>query len=163
DVIIINSTIANNRANQGGGIYSETGSGAAPVVEIHNSIVSENFKVDQTTPSDIGGNNVLGASSHNLIGTGGSGGLTHNSNGNIVLSGSQSARLAPLHFYGGPTRTHALYYDSPAVDAGDNLVAEAYDLVFDQRGKSRFVDYDYDSDDRVDIGAVELALGEIWE
>lgn len=55
-------------------------------------------------------------------------------------------RLAPLANYGGPTETHALLGNSPAIDAGDNNGAPATD----QRGVVR------PQGSAVDIGAFEL-------
>jgi hypothetical protein len=153
---IVNSTIANNRAGIGGGLYSAVSSGSAAHVELHNTIVADNLDVVSSTPDDIGGNNVLGTSSYNLIGLGGAGGLTDNDDGNIVLTGSESARLTALGFYGGTTRTHGLYSDSPAINAGEDSYAEEFDLVFDQRGMERF-------DGDVDIGALELGLFESFD
>ena len=43
---------------------------------------------------------------------------------------SADPRLAPLAEYGGPTRTHLLLSDSPAINRGSNLLNRAYD----QRG-----------------------------
>jgi hypothetical protein len=91
---------------------------------------------------------------------GGAGGITDLDDGNLVLSGSETAGLAPLNNYGGTTRTHALYTDSAAIDAGDNAEAIAKDLDFDQRGLDRFRDWDLDEAEDVDIGALELAIGE---
>jgi hypothetical protein len=45
-----------------------------------------------------------------------------------------SARLGPLRVNGGPTRTHALLPDSPAIDAGQ---FPSQDVLFDQRGGLR--------------------------
>ena len=56
-----------------------------------------------STASDIAG---TVAGSHNLIGTGGSGGLTNGQNGNIVLTSLTGLGLAPLGFYGGPDPDH---------------------------------------------------------
>ena len=53
--------------------------------------------------SDIDGT-VTG--SHDLIGTGGSGGLTNGKGGNIVLTSLTGLGLAPLAFYGGPDPDH---------------------------------------------------------
>ncbi len=72
------------------------------------------------------------ASSHNLIGG--------------------DPRLEPLADNGGPTLTHALLPDSPAIDAGDN----AYAPATDQRGFARIVDGNGDGAATVDIGALEL-------
>ena len=77
-----------------------------------------------------------------------------------MLTGSNTARLTSLDFHGGPTRTHALYSNSAAIDAGDDAIAALYDLEFDQRGFRRPVDWDTLAGDDTDIGAVELAFVE---
>gem|GEM_PF-5589641 len=58
---------------------------------------------------------------------------------------------------GGPTLTHALPPDSPALDAGDDEEAERFDLTTDQRGEGfpRFADGDADGSATTDIGAFE--------
>ncbi|NER20286.1 MAG: hypothetical protein F6J96_06060 [Symploca sp. SIO1C2] len=60
----------------------------------------------------------------------------------------QDSRLAPLGDYGGPTQTHALLPDSPALDVGDN--AQLMGLTTDQRGAVRIINT------TVDIGAFEF-------
>ena len=82
--------------------------------------------------SDIGGNgtgNVTG--SNNLIGTGGSGGLTDGTNGNIVLTSLANLGLAPLGNYGGPTQTMALLPGSAAIGKGTAVNG----VTTDQRGE----------------------------
>ena len=56
--------------------------------------------------------------------------------------------LEPLADNGGPTRTHALAPGSPAIDAGNNYSADAYD----QRGDG----YERVANGRADIGAFEV-------
>jgi hypothetical protein len=102
------------------------------------------------------------ASSYNLIGSGGSGGLSHGTNHNIVLTSLQSAGLAALGNYGGPTKTHALLDGSLAIDAGDDSTAYAYELLYDQREEGRIDDGDDDTLLAVDIGAFELAADEYF-
>jgi hypothetical protein len=149
---VINSTITANRAWVGSGIYS-----LQPAL-LHNTIVANNLAGSGgPTTDDLSGSfNV--ASSYNLIGVGG---LTHGVNGNIVLGAGVSAGLSTLGYYGGPMRTHKLLSTSAAIDAGDNAVAIAYSLNKDQRGLNRIVDWNGVGGDRVDIGAVELAFGEM--
>ncbi len=90
------------------------------------------------------------ASSFNLIGTGGSGGLTNGTNNNQV--GVTNPGLATLDDRGSPTQTHALQTGSPAIDKGN-----AFSLTTDQRGQPRPFDHPLvtNASDGSDIGAVE--------
>jgi hypothetical protein len=145
---IAHSTVTQNRvigSTSGGGIYVST-SGA----QINHSIVADNFTGTGTTENDISGSFSTSLSGYNLIGTGGSGGLTHGSNGNLVGVAN----------YGGRTRTHALLVGSDAIDAG--IVSFGGSPSTDQRGKSRVADGDDDLDLRIDIGAFELAADEYF-
>ncbi|HEX8890651.1 MAG TPA: Calx-beta domain-containing protein, partial [Pyrinomonadaceae bacterium] len=147
---ITNSTISGNSTTTGLGAIS-TSSGAT--TKLSNTIVAGNFK--GVNPSDIN-SSVDPSSSFNLIGTGGSGGLTNGVNNNQV--GVADARLAPLAFNGGTTQTHALLPGSPALDAGSNTIATNAGLTTDQRGAgfNRSVDGpDADTTATVDIGAFE--------
>jgi cadherin-like protein/Big-like domain-containing protein/Calx-beta domain-containing protein len=176
-VTIINTTITNNSADQdsnnagdGGGIRAHAGT-----VTLKNTIVAGNF--NENTPAadtadDISGT-VDAASSFNLIGTGGSGGLTNGVNSNQV--GVANAGLGALANNGGTTQTHALLSTSPAIEAGSNanLPLDTLDLdadadtaetlPVDQRGKvsvtiffPRVADSnDPDAIQTVDIGAYE--------
>jgi CSLREA domain-containing protein len=60
-------------------------------------------------------------------------------------------RLAPLANNGGPTQTHALMNDSPALDTGDPNAT----VTTDQRGQPRPVDFNGDGWNRSDAGAYE--------
>ena len=63
--------------------------------------------------------------------------------------------MGPLADNGGPTQTHALLPDSPAIDAGDNSLAVDADgnpLSTDQRGTG----FDRIFGGTVDIGAFEF-------
>ena len=79
-------------------------------------------------PSDIGTLKGTVSGSYNLIGTGGSGGLTSGVGGNIVSVASPL--LAPLGDYGGPTLTFALLPGSPAIGNGTAIPG----ITTDQRG-----------------------------
>jgi hypothetical protein len=167
NVTLTNATVAFNDGGSllvnydgGGGIWVQAG---GPIVTLVNSIVAGNYNdhgvVDVTGPFST-------ASKFNLIGAiDGSTGLTDSSNLNGTASSPLDARLAPLGAYGGPTKTHALLSTSPAIDAGSNekaLDAWGSPLAADQRGASRFVDWDLDLDVKVDIGAMELAVEELY-
>jgi hypothetical protein len=127
EVSIYNSTIAFNVEDE----YDEfaiacTGAGAlnAEVVHLESTIVANNTCL--TGPGyDIGGSlsafTIIGA--NNLIGR-----------ARIPVPPdtiSADPRLAPLAENGGPTRTHLLLADSPALDRGSNRLNRAYD----QRGE----------------------------
>jgi hypothetical protein len=115
------------------GIYNQAGS----TVTLTDTIVAGN--TSNGRPSDIEGN-VSG--NHNLIGTGGSGGLENGVDGNLV--GVADPGLTPLGDYGGPTRTVALVPGSPAIGAGTSGPGLP---TVDQRGFARGTS--------VDIGAVQ--------
>ena len=169
---IINTTITNNvadsdnnSAGDGGGIRAHAGT-----VTLKNTIVAGNFNENGATDAadDISGT-VDPASSFNLIGTGGAGGLTNGVNNNQV--GVADAGLGALGNNGGTTQTHALLATSSAVEAGSNanLPVDTFDLdgdantaetlPVDQRGTGfpRVADSaDVDTIQTVDIGAFEL-------
>ena len=130
---VTSATIANNRADSnndgtgtGGGIYFRFSN---PL--LRNTIVAGNYRGATSPTGDdvdhLSGYSLDGSSSFNLIGTGGSGGLTHGVNSNQV--GVASPGLGPLQNNGGPTETHALSAGSPAIDKGDD-----FGLTTDQRG-----------------------------
>jgi predicted outer membrane repeat protein len=135
-------TVSQNFATtEGGGI---SGGYSPPLLTVNNTIVAANTRTGGI-PSDLAAT-VTG--SYNLIGTGGSGGLTNGVSGNIV---GASPLLAPLGDYGGPMETMALLAGSPAHKAGSILLsvdAAGNPLLFDQRGMAR-------SSPNTDIGAYE--------
>ncbi|HVS81721.1 MAG TPA: LamG-like jellyroll fold domain-containing protein [Pyrinomonadaceae bacterium] len=165
---LTNVTISNNRTDSdsnntgaGGGIFVNGGT-----FTLKNTIVAGNFKggSPSTTRHDVSG--ILnGASSFNLIGDGtGMSGISNGSNGNHVGTSVSpiDPLLAALMNNGGPTFTHGLLYNSPAVDAGDNCVFDntcnptlGSALTTDQRGLLRKADGDLTAGAVVDIGAYE--------
>jgi hypothetical protein len=149
------TTIAGNVASaSGGGLYVMPNDTAT----LYNTIVATNTLSNHTTQSDITGtlDHVLAAgqtkSSDDLIGTGGSGGLSNGVRHNIV---GANPDLGALQNNGGPTNTMALQTGSPAINAGSNglaLDANGVMLTTDQRGAgfARVVG------GTVDIGAYEV-------
>jgi CSLREA domain-containing protein len=130
-ITITNSTIADN---QGWGIFSLAGE---PDIQLKNSIVANNTS----------GNCFTGVTSngHNL-----------DSGNTCLLSGpgdliDTDPLLGPLQDNGGPSWTHALSANSPAIDTADNNGCP----VIDQRGAPRPVDGDGDDDPVCDMGAYE--------
>ena len=74
--------------------------------------------------------------------------------GDLDIYGSLNiinARLGPLGNWGGPTQTHPLLYDSPAIDSGANTDCPAVD----QRGETRPIDGNGVGGATCDIGAFE--------
>jgi CSLREA domain-containing protein len=65
---------------------------------------------------------------------------------------NQDPRLGPLANNGGPTRTHRLLKNSPAIDSANNSGCPGVD----QRGENRPEDGDKDGNDRCDKGAFEV-------
>jgi hypothetical protein len=154
--LAINVTITANRSNTGGGAWRQSGP-----MRFKNSLIAGNFFFNGTGTNDVSGT-LDASSSFNLIGTGGSGGLTNGVNNNQV--GVADPRLGPLADNGGPTRTLSLLSNSPALDAADNCVTDVAhcgdtnipQVTTDQRGLNRLVDGpDADVTATVDIGAYE--------
>jgi CSLREA domain-containing protein len=166
-LVLNDCTISNNYIGGAslstGGIYSISEPGpTGHVLQLRNSIVAQNFSAPGGAASDITGP-VNATSSFNLIGLGGSGGLTNGVNNNQV--GVANPLISPLANNGGLTQTQALLSGSPAIDSGDNCVlnnscspALGAALTTDQRGAgfNRSSDGNGDGTARVDIGAYEL-------
>ena len=120
-VTISDSTIVNNSSPGGSGGGLQNGG----TTTLTNDIIAGNSN------GDLDGSNVTGSSSFNLIGTGGSDGLTDGTNGNQV--GVSSVGLGSLADNGGPTETIALMSGSPAIGAGTQVNG----ITTDQRGVVR--------------------------
>jgi hypothetical protein len=75
----------------------------------------------------------------NNLDTDGTSGIANGVNGDLAgtLAAPIDARLGPLANNGGPTRTHALLFGSPAVDAGACEDTSGQPLATDQRGVAR--------------------------
>jgi CSLREA domain-containing protein len=165
-VTVTSSTIFGNVGSGSGAVGGISNfsscNGCVVAVKLRNSIVAGNNANSGATPSDISGL-VDSNSSSNLIGVGGSGGLTNGVNNNQV--GVVNPGLGPLADNGGPTQTHALLAGSPALDGGNNAFVANPPFggppFTDQRGTgfARVVDGpDPDTTDTVDIGAFEAQV-----
>ncbi len=120
-------TLSGNSAVVGGGIANLN----AATATLEDTIVAGNTRAG-VLPSDIGGNNAMHVvGTYDLVGTGGSGGISNGSGNDIVLSGLTGLGLAPLGNYGGLTETIALLPGSPAIGAG----IQENGVEADQRGE----------------------------
>jgi hypothetical protein len=141
---VYNSTITNNAALSGRDFYIKgVGAGQTAVAQIYSSIIAQadvqvTAKDFLATFEDGGQVDVSGA--NNLI-------RSHNNYGSIIIS-SDDPLLGTLTNNGGPTLTHALLTDSPAIGLGTNLL----NLSNDQRGSS----YARVVGGTTDIGAFEV-------
>jgi hypothetical protein len=147
-MVIDSSTVSGNQifgGGFGGGVYND-GS-----LDVRFSTVTDNSDCGDGWGIGSGGGyfnlyDTIVAGNQTNCGPGGqdvSGAYTGSSN---LIGGDP--KLGPLQNNGGPTQTHALLPGSPAIDAGDNTGAPAYD----QRGPGfpRIVN------GTIDIGAFEL-------
>jgi VCBS repeat-containing protein/predicted outer membrane repeat protein len=133
DASLLNVTIANNEAgSSGAGIF------------VHSSASS--FTIRNTL---LSGNKLTNGTSANVSGTVSSLGNNLDSDGTAALNQSSDLSnvdplLQPLANNGGLTQTHALSFNSVALDAGSTVAAP----TVDQRGFAR--------DQTADIGAYEF-------
>jgi hypothetical protein len=163
---IVNSTFSGNSALTGGGIYN-FGSSSSATLSILNSTFSDN------SASALGGGIYNTGSATLIVGdtilNAGSGANIANDGGTVTSLGynlssddasaflnqtgdqnSTDPLLGPLQDNGGPTFTHELLTNSPAIDMGDpNFTPPPF---FDQRGPGfpRVVN------NRIDIGSFEV-------
>ena len=155
---LVNDTISGNTAaDNGGGLYNRSSANMTNVTFYHNtaggtdtgaeifndtaSLALTNTLIEGGADNCTNSEGVVNSLGHNLE-TGHSCGLT--AQGDLV---NTSGLLQPLRDNGGPTWTHALRTDSPAIDAADLGACPKTD----QRGVIR----PYGSG--CDIGAFELA------
>ncbi|MGF1480959.1 MAG: FG-GAP-like repeat-containing protein [Cyanophyceae cyanobacterium] len=161
---VSNSTITGNVADangdgggDGGGLYTVRPNR----LYLSNSIVAGNFDTPGNSGSGEKRPDVLGpvsAGRNNLIGDAAGAAGTIGTGSDLT---NVNPRLGPLADNGGPTQTHALLPDSPAINAGNNnfIAADSNDIdnddnttepiAVDQRGRQRI------AGSSVDIGAVE--------
>ena len=159
EVDIVSSTIVENNAATGGGIYSTLGNGGnvgpADRFSMTNSIVAKNSATNSPDLSTSDSANIPNfqqySSSYSIIGTNDGSFLQEGTDAefNIIggpVGGIVDPGLGPLADNGGPTMTH-LPMSGPAIDSGDPAIGD----LFDQRGFDRIVN------GTIDRGAVERA------
>jgi hypothetical protein len=137
---ILNSdTIYGNDAGgKGAGVYN------GGTLNLDNTIVAGNSNATTGNPSDLEGANADAASAYNLIGTGGSAGLTDGVNHNLVGVGDPV--LGHLVDNGGPTQTMAVLAGSPALNAGDPAATTVDQRGVPRRGKNNIGAYQATAD-----------------
>jgi len=137
---LVNCTVTANTAETGGGISKESGT-----LTLSNTIIVGNLGVGAA--NDIAG--IVASAGYNMVED------VSRSEGWLaedVLGVGPGTVVEPaLGENGGPTPTHALLADSPAIDAGDDAAASSAGLTTDQRGPG----FDRVGGSAVDIGAYE--------
>ena len=147
---LLNCTISENYADNGGGVFHEPGG----TIVVRNSIVALNLVRAGATGADVfgdfesDGNNLIGNGSDS---TGFANAIKNDQVGNKL--NPIDPKIGTLKNNGGPTMTHALLAGSPAIDKGDNAGVPPTD----QRGAGfpRRKDGNGDGTKVVDIGAFE--------
>ena len=148
-VTLVACTVSGNQTtNNGGGLYN--GPLGTDEVALDDTIVAGNTTASGGVPNDIGVSSGLSVSgSYNLIGPGGSGGITGTTN--IILTSLAGLDLAPLGDYGGPTQTMALETGSMAIGNGSSTISGVTIPSTDQSG--------FPLDRPPDIGAYQTING----
>lgn len=155
-----NVTITDNAADSngiggsdGGGIFNLDDTDITGTVNFKSTIIAGNMDNGGEAPDCFG---TLSSQGFNLIQDASGCTIDGNATGNII---GQDASLDSLADNGGSTRTHALFSDGPAIDAGNPAIpgsgSDACEAT-DQRGFIRPADGDGDSNAACDIGAFEL-------
>jgi len=138
-----NTSVISNAGFDTGGIHTLSGT-----LILKNSIIAGNSALG-SAPDCLG---VLSSAGNNLLGNpAGCDGLTNGENGDLVGSEEAplEARLGPLSNNGGPSTTHALLLDSPALNAGSTCLDK------DQRGVPR------PQGQACDMGAFEVPIARL--
>jgi hypothetical protein len=138
----------NDGSGDGGGFYT------VGTFAMTNTLIAKNYDKGNENPDCSG---LVVSGDYNLLGIGDSAGCAFTPQPHDQV-GTVGSPLNPglalnLEDNGGPTLTHVLKSNSPAVDW---IPLAACPLNEDQRGFSRPVDYDGDHIAQCDIGAVEM-------
>ncbi|MGK7889319.1 MAG: Hint domain-containing protein [Leptolyngbyaceae cyanobacterium] len=137
---LINSLISGNTATTGAEIYNYGTVNANGNNLLGHSGLTESEAFGGFNPINFGTSDIVATSDKTSS-------ATHTP---TALTDILNTTLADN---GGPTQTHALVADSPAIDAGDNTKLGG--ITTDQRGENRVVDGDLNMVATVDIGAFE--------
>jgi CSLREA domain-containing protein len=142
-----NTTVSDNDGNaegdfigDGGGVVNSSAS-----VQLLNSIVAGNHDLGQDATNAPDCTGTIDSQGRNLIGS--TANCTFNQSGGDITG--VDARLGTLANYGGPTFTHALLADSPAINKGQPGQGSDACEATDQRGLPRTLG------GRCDIGSYE--------
>jgi hypothetical protein len=149
DVTVANSTVAfNESATSGSAAIHFSGQSASSKLTLQSSIVANNTSGSPGAPADIfvvpGFGSLAGKD--NLV-------VTSNLTDPSVITLTVDPKLGPLQFNGGPTRTHMLLHDSPALEKG-NVDAMPTTITADQRGAA--YPRTTGPNAHVDLGAVQF-------
>jgi hypothetical protein len=148
-LMILNSTLSGNSDTFGGGagIVNDSRSSGSATLKIGGALL--NARASGKNIVSLGESTVI-SFGYNLSSDDGSGFLT--ATGDQI---NTDPMIGPLQDNGGPTSTHALLSDSPAIDQGKNLSASSTA----QRGFPRTLDIagiaNAAGGDGTDIGAIE--------
>ena len=168
NLIIINSTLSANTASLGGG---GVGNNVGTFSSINSTFSGNSSEFggsiwtygDVTLSNTIIANSPSGGDCGIISGVITDGGHNLDSDDTCGLDEANGSipgvdpLLGPLQDNGGPTFTHALLPDSPAIDAGD----DAQCPPTDQRGVPRPIDGDGDGNPVCDIGSFEFEPGQL--
>jgi len=148
-VSLAHCTLTDNTANnRGGGINREDGT-----VRLKNTIVAGNTDHTSYNNDDCYGS--ITSQGYNLVGAG-----TGCSSGGAGDQTTDDAKLGALQDNGGPTHTHALQSDSPALNAIPNGANGCgTDYTSDQRGETR----PQPQGGACDVGAYEFDDYKYWD
>lgn len=129
----VNSTIAANSAGEaGGGIYSWIGA------TLRNTLVAGNESHEGADCYDVRPDFFrITSAGYNLVGDETGCPADHSEDLTVDPATVFTNVIGPLADNGGPTPTHALLEESPAIDAGSCTDAEGDAILTDQRGEPR--------------------------